>query len=287
MATYRPRPLKDIHTRAFDLFPRLAERRRQPAGTLSGGEQRMLAVARTLTPHTAVLLLDELSAGLSPHLLADLYAAVRLLADQGVAVLVVEQYAQEVLAVADAAALLVHGRIRMNGTPDDVEHHLARAYLGTLGDPPTARPTPRTTSAAQDTQDTAPENTAQSPHRTPPEHSRPVPPPSHRTADAAHEDPTRRVRPGRPARTGSAIIAVLGLALLVFCAAAFRRGHGLQTQLDQAALALLGLGLAVTGAAAWAGAFLIRPTLPRQERRTHDRNPNQGRSQGGGPDTPT
>jgi branched-chain amino acid transport system ATP-binding protein len=140
MATFRPRSLAAVQEQAFTLFPRLAERRSQLAGTLSGGEQRMLAVTRTLTPDTAVLLLDELSAGLSPRVLTELYAHVLRISEQGVAVLLVEQYAQEVLAIADTAALLINGRIQRYGPPDMVEQDLVSAYLGDLSDAPVTRP---------------------------------------------------------------------------------------------------------------------------------------------------
>ncbi|WP_405594668.1 ATP-binding cassette domain-containing protein [Streptomyces sp. NBC_01092] len=150
MATFRHRSLPAVQEQAFTLFPRLAQRRRQLAGTLSGGEQRMLAVTRVLTPDTAVLLLDELSAGLSPRLLTELYENVLRISEQGVAVLLVEQYAQTVLAIADTAALLINGRIRGFGAPEAIEQQLLSAYLGDLSDERTA--TPRSPADSQEEQ---------------------------------------------------------------------------------------------------------------------------------------
>lgn len=140
MATFRHRSLATVQEQAFTLFPGLAQRRRQLAGTLSGGEQRILALARVLTPDTALLLLDELSAGLSPRLLAGLYENVLHISEQGVAVLLVEQYAQMVLTIADSAALLVNGRVRASGAPEAIEQQLLSAYLGDLSDEQTATP---------------------------------------------------------------------------------------------------------------------------------------------------
>ncbi|WP_406420148.1 ATP-binding cassette domain-containing protein [Streptomyces sp. NBC_01614] len=154
MATYRHRSWTEVQEQAFDRFPRLAERRHQLAGTLSGGEQRMLAIARALTPDSAVLLLDEPSAGLSPRILVQVYDAVLQLAQHGTAVLLVEQYAQEVLAIADSAALLVHGHVRRHGPPDMIEQDLVAAYLEGLAQPQfplrAFRPSPTTDPADGD-----------------------------------------------------------------------------------------------------------------------------------------
>jgi branched-chain amino acid transport system ATP-binding protein len=131
MATHSGRALRDIEEETFGRFPRLAERRRQLAGTLSGGEQQMLALARGLATHPALLMLDELSMGLAPLIVEELYAQVVDIAGAGVSIIVVEQFARTVLGVADLAAVLVHGRVRAAGSPEEIEADLTAAYLGT------------------------------------------------------------------------------------------------------------------------------------------------------------
>jgi len=115
---------------AFTRFPRLGERRDQVAGTLSGGEQQMLALARAVITRPKVLMVDELSMGLAPQLVDSLYDSVRQIAADGVSVLVVEQFARAVLGMADRAAIMVSGRVVHQGTPTEVEGHLTSAYLG-------------------------------------------------------------------------------------------------------------------------------------------------------------
>ena len=115
---------------AYARFPRLAERRQQLAGTLSGGEQQMLALARGLAVDPVVLLLDELSMGLAPKIVHELYEAVADVARSGVAVLVVEQFARTVLDLADSAVVLRQGRVVAVGEPVDVADELSDAYLG-------------------------------------------------------------------------------------------------------------------------------------------------------------
>jgi branched-chain amino acid transport system ATP-binding protein len=130
MMTYSGMSLSVIEGEAYARFPRLAERRKQIAGTLSGGEQQMLAMARGLATHPALLLLDELSMGLAPIIVEELYELVAQIARDGVSILVVEQFASTVLGVADLAAVLVHGKVARVGTPRELQDELSKAYLG-------------------------------------------------------------------------------------------------------------------------------------------------------------
>jgi branched-chain amino acid transport system ATP-binding protein len=130
MMTYSGASLSAIESEAYARFPRLAERRKQIAGTLSGGEQQMLAMARGLATHPALLLLDELSMGLAPIIVEELYELVAQIARDGVSILVVEQFASTVLGVADLAAVLVHGKVARVGTPRELQDELSKAYLG-------------------------------------------------------------------------------------------------------------------------------------------------------------
>ena len=120
----------DIESRAYDRFERLSERRSQLAGTLSGGEQQMLAMARALSTNPLLLLLDEISMGLAPLIVAGLYELVGQLASEGISILLVEQFARTALAIADQAAIMVGGRITRVGRPEDVTDEVSAAYLG-------------------------------------------------------------------------------------------------------------------------------------------------------------
>jgi branched-chain amino acid transport system ATP-binding protein len=130
MATYRGVKLSDVEDKAYGIFPRLGARRDQLAGTMSGGEQQMLSLARALVTDPAVLLLDELSMGLAPIIVDELYQQVQRITRHGVSVLVVEQFARTVLGVADIAAIMAHGRITSVGAPSTIESELSAAYLG-------------------------------------------------------------------------------------------------------------------------------------------------------------
>jgi branched-chain amino acid transport system ATP-binding protein len=115
---------------AYSYFPRLHERRHQLAGTMSGGEQQMLALARALTSDPALLLLDELSMGLAPLIVEELYESVGQIARNGVSILVVEQFARTALQIADYAAVMTGGRVVATGEPSEIEAIMADVILG-------------------------------------------------------------------------------------------------------------------------------------------------------------
>jgi branched-chain amino acid transport system ATP-binding protein len=118
--------------RVFGIFPRLAERQEQSAGTLSGGEQQMLAIGRGLMAEPTLLILDEPSLGLSPLLVEELFALIRRINTEGIALLLVEQNVMQSLEVANRAYVLDNGAIVLQGSAAEVRDNpdLKRAYLG-------------------------------------------------------------------------------------------------------------------------------------------------------------
>ncbi|WP_024510829.1 ABC transporter ATP-binding protein [Bradyrhizobium sp. ARR65] len=118
--------------RVYTLFPRLKERRKQLAGTLSGGEQQMLAMGRALMGAPKLLMLDEPSLGLAPIIVADIFRTVSELRSAGVSVLLVEQNAQAALKIADRAYVMELGEFVLQGSAAEIERHegVAASYLG-------------------------------------------------------------------------------------------------------------------------------------------------------------
>ena len=116
----------------YGLFPRLKERRNQKAGTLSGGEQQMLAMGRALMSHPKTILMDEPSMGLSPKLVKEIFSIIRKLHEQGITILLVEQNAKLALSIADRAYVLETGRITMEGDAKELlnNEQVRKAYLG-------------------------------------------------------------------------------------------------------------------------------------------------------------
>jgi branched-chain amino acid transport system ATP-binding protein len=131
----RARPKGDVKAdleKAMELFPRLKERRSQIAGTLSGGEQQMLAMARAAMLNPDVILLDEPSMGLAPILVEEVFRIIRNLKERNVTMLLVEQFAAAALNVADYGYVMENGRIAVSGPPDKLRNDPAvkAAYLG-------------------------------------------------------------------------------------------------------------------------------------------------------------
>ena len=123
---------KETMAEVFDLFPRLQERRKQFAGTLSGGEQQMLAVGRALMTRPKLLMLDEPSLGLAPKIVEDIFEVVRRVNGAGVSVLIVEQNAVQTLELAHRAYVLENGHITLSGSGDALlqDPRIRTAYLG-------------------------------------------------------------------------------------------------------------------------------------------------------------
>jgi branched-chain amino acid transport system ATP-binding protein len=138
MYTFRRAGLKSawVEERAIERFPALGPRRKQLAGTLSGGEQRMLSMARALTTDPEILLLDELSMGLAPLIVEELYGVVgQLVASERLTIIMVEQFVQTALSFADYAAIMVNGELVKSGTPSEIRSDVVGAYLGAEGVP--------------------------------------------------------------------------------------------------------------------------------------------------------
>jgi len=126
------RQFADRLERVFTLFPRLCERRRQKAGTLSGGEQQMLAIGRGLMSDPVILIIDELSLGLAPVVVHQLFGTLKALKDEGLTILLVEQNIHLAFAVSDHAYIIAEGRVFTDGPPDALAAmpEVRQAYLG-------------------------------------------------------------------------------------------------------------------------------------------------------------
>lgn len=127
-----PRAIEEAIEREFKRFPRLKERQHQMSGTLSGGEQQMLAIARALMSEPRLLLLDEPSLGLAPLIIKDIFEAIRQLRHSGLTILLVEQMAKQALGVADRAYVLETGLITLEGSGKELlnDPKVKAAYLG-------------------------------------------------------------------------------------------------------------------------------------------------------------
>ena len=123
--------MSEIEELAYGRFPRLGNRRKQVAGTMSGGEQQMLALSRALTTEPRLLLLDEISMGLAPRLVEELFKVIKdEVVRSNVTVVIVEQLAEFALGIADQVIVLSRGSVAASGTPAEVRAVLASAYLG-------------------------------------------------------------------------------------------------------------------------------------------------------------
>lgn len=127
----RPKFQKNLE-RVYEMFPRLKERQAQKAGTLSGGEQQMLALARGIMADPALLAIDELSLGLAPVLVLQLFGSLKLLRDEGITLLLIEQNVQLALSISDYGYVLAEGRVDLEGPARKLikDKHVRAAYLG-------------------------------------------------------------------------------------------------------------------------------------------------------------
>jgi branched-chain amino acid transport system ATP-binding protein len=127
----RPHASKNLE-RVYEMFPRMKERSGQKAGTLSGGEQQMLAVARGIMADPTILIIDELSLGLAPVLVLQLFESLKLLRDEGITLLLVEQNVHLALAISDYGYVLAEGKIEIEGPAHQLikDQHVRAAYLG-------------------------------------------------------------------------------------------------------------------------------------------------------------
>lgn len=130
LMSYAGVPADAVLDTAYSYFPRLHQRRHQLAGTMSGGEQQMLAMSRALASDPALLLLDELSMGLAPLIVDELYDTVAQIAASGVSILCIEQFARTALRVSDYAAVMTGGRIVATGEPAEVLATMSDVILG-------------------------------------------------------------------------------------------------------------------------------------------------------------
>ncbi len=131
--TRRARPaVQDSLAHVFGLFPRVEERRRQMAGTLSGGEQQMVAIARGLMSRPSILMLDEPSLGLAPIIVAEMFETIRRVNGEGITVLLVEQNVRQALEIATRGYVMETGRVVTSGTRDELlaSDEIQKAYLG-------------------------------------------------------------------------------------------------------------------------------------------------------------
>ncbi len=122
--------VREAIDRAYEVFPRLGERRRQNAGSLSGGEQRMLSLARVLVDEPKLLIADEPSLGLAPIVIEEVYEVLQRIRDAGTALLIIEQHIDQALKLADHVVVLEHGHVSIAGRPEDLDLHRSLTLSG-------------------------------------------------------------------------------------------------------------------------------------------------------------